>query len=183
MFTFVSVALLLFVNIFYSNLLVKRILKSGSGVVNYEEDISGRFRIIAWIQEIEKIKRNPYFGQGFGSAFLYRGPLGELMKGMDPHNSYITIAAKSGLIGLSAFFWIVFAFYKKGIKYLRILPETFLQKEMIFVLVALTDLLVFIGFNVELANCGSGMFIWIFMGIGLFLINYSPNNPVESSLV
>lgn len=181
-FLMVGSMLLLLANTFHSGLLIKRIIKSGTGVVQYQEDVTGVFRLFVWVQEIAKIKTHPWLGEYFGSSFRFWAPGAVLFKGLDPHNAYITIALKMGLIGLTVFLWVVGFFYWGSLKYVRANRGTHGQEILLFVLVTLANLLIFIGFNAELSNAGSGVFIWILMGIGLFLMRPAPNaKPVAQS--
>jgi O-antigen ligase len=173
-FIIIGCLLLLVLNFFHSGLLIKRILKSGGGIVKFQEDLTGTFRLFVWIQEISKIQKNPWLGEYFGSSFQFWAPSGELFKQLDPHNAYITIALKIGLIGLVAFLGIVLTFYRECLKYLKIIKNHQEQGIILFILVALADLLVYIGFNAELENTGSGVFIWILIGMGLFFMSRKP---------
>lgn len=173
-FLIVGCILLLVLNAFHSGLLIKRVLKSGSGIVNYQEDVTGTFRLFVWIQEIAKIKSNPWLGENFGSSFQFWVPGGGLFKGLDPHNAYITIALKTGLIGLATFLWVVCFFFRESLKYIRANRGSQEQGILLFVLVGLADLLIFIGFNAELSYTGSGVFIWILMGMGMTWMRLFP---------
>jgi O-antigen ligase len=107
-----AVALLIFIIPDISD----NLFKAFSGVVNIEEDSTGYWRYVVQSSALLQGMETPILGQGFGGYFEFYVPeLGQVVE-YPPHNMYIFIFLKSGLIGvilcLVMLFSIIFATIK-----------------------------------------------------------------------
>ncbi|MEF3279931.1 MAG: O-antigen ligase family protein [Elusimicrobiota bacterium] len=85
-------------------------------------------RINFWKAGIEIFEKNPIYGTGKGTITHYLKPYFE--KGLIDntahcHNSYITSAAETGIIGVGFFVFIIFYFLRKYLKVAREFNEDF----------------------------------------------------------
>lgn len=88
-----------------------------TGIIIFPNNFSNRFfsifdlsegsnseRLINWKQSLEIIKNNPVFGVGIGNYSLSVKPSADYREPIYSHNTFLDIAAESGIISL--FFWI-----------------------------------------------------------------------------
>jgi O-antigen ligase len=66
-----------------------------SGTIGFADDSNARFRFEAWAEAIGRFLKNPLWGEGYGVPFSF------IFADLDvrPHNTYLTILYKMGLIG------------------------------------------------------------------------------------
>ena len=79
------------------------------------EQFSGMGRIHIWKEAIAIIRDYPVFGCGL-NTYTEIGPKYKVDWGGYPHNCYLQMAAETGLVGLLAFLWLVFNFFKEALK-------------------------------------------------------------------
>jgi len=138
---------------------------------------NARWRLIAWSGYVNKSLEKPLLGHGFGKVFIPETLVEEISwsppKGedwVDPHNSYLSILFRTGIIGLIIFFIIIFRFFKLSIKFIK---ECDNEKIRIYVASLLTIIVVILGisfFDVVLERPFFGIFLWINMGLVISLI-------------
>jgi len=83
-----------------------------TSAAQYDDDVSGRYRLAEWGTAIEQIKKHPLTGIGLGSSITFANPMfsptsnsyGFIFSTFYIHNSYIWFALKIGLIGACLFF-------------------------------------------------------------------------------
>ena len=138
---------------------------------------NARWRLMAWSDYVNKSLEKPLFGHGFGKVFMpetlvkeidWSPPKGE--DWVDPHNSYLSILFRTGVIGLIIFFIIIFRFFKLSIKFIK---ECDNERIRIYVASLLTIIIVILGisfFDVVLERPFFGIFLWINMGLVISLI-------------
>lgn len=134
-----------------------------------------RWRLSTWSGFVKKSLEKPILGYGFGKVFIpktlegkWSPPEGE--NWVDPHNSYLSILFRTGVIGLIIFFIIIFRFFKLSIKFIK---ECDNEKIRIYVASLLTIIIVILGisfFDVVLERPFFGIFLWINMGLVISLI-------------
>ena len=136
-----------------------------------------KWRIILWKDIIKKSMQKPILGYGFG--MLYNN---ETLKNMgwgygddvgflDPHNSYLSILYRTGIVGLLIFLLFIISFFIKMIKFLRGCQDLAISVYMISVLSAIIFILVISFFMVVLEGPFLGIFLWVFIGLALSLAN------------
>lgn len=76
-------------------------------------------RIKLWKEALRMIKDYNFTGSGLNTySIVARNYKSFYWGGVYPHNSYLQMAAETGLFGLVAFFWVLFIFFKIGLRYL-----------------------------------------------------------------
>ncbi len=85
---------------------------------------SNRERLLRWGTAIMMFLRHPILGNGYGSfAFSYiNNPelLGNISRyQMGAHNEYLQLLAETGILGFSAWMWIIISFFAYGLKLLK----------------------------------------------------------------
>ena len=127
---------------------------------------------------LKELFKKPLFGWGFGRPF--RSPTleslgwgaGEEDGWIDPHNSHLNIAYKSGIIGYVIFLLIIASFFKKTIRLLlRMRKDDKIKLYIGGLLTCVVNILVLSFFEVVLEGPFMGSFLWISMGLIVALEN------------
>jgi O-antigen ligase len=82
-----------------SDSMMQQISHAFAGVLNPVQDDTGRWRLFLQLSAIEQGLKTPFVGQGYGGYYYFEAP------GMEPilappHNQYIELFLKAGLVGL-----------------------------------------------------------------------------------
>jgi len=86
------------------------------------------WRLKGWANLFDQsLTNNPVFGEGFGA---YYNIYGIEYEGVPPHNDWLIIFSKMGLIGLAMFILIVYRFYRIGFMYIRLSKDKMNQAYM-----------------------------------------------------
>lgn len=135
------------------------------------------WRLIVWKDIIKKSMQKPILGYGFGMLYnndtlkdmgwAYGADTGFL----DPHNSYLSILYRTGILGISIFLLFIVSFFVKAINFLRKFQDRQTSIYMIGILSSVVFILVISFFMVVLEGPYLGIFLWIFIGLALALIN------------
>ena len=150
-------------------------------------------RFLIWLSSLETIRQSPLWGEGIGTYGLYYpSSQGAVLaqkryqkyipytnKSINAHNDYLHIGGEIGIIGLAAFLWIIFAFYKNTLNGLLRSQN----RERIFLLIGfiggvtvlLVDALVSFPFHI----IQNGMLFWLILGLTVVVIKGAPE--VEGS--
>jgi len=84
------------------------------------ETASNVMRLLEYSQAVDAARQSPVLGKGFGSAFVIVDPfVGQ--RSVDPlvHNYYLYITVKMGLVGLAAFIFLIWRFFRTTLPPLR----------------------------------------------------------------
>jgi len=137
-----------------------------------------RWRLMVWNDFINKSLEKPVFGYGFGKAFMSETVIEEfgfLPPGgedwTDPHNSYLSILFRTGIVGLIVFFIIIFRFFKLSISFISKCGN---EKIRVYIASILTTIVFILGtslFMVVLEGPFLGVFLWINMGLVISLMS------------
>ena len=89
----------------------------------YHADANAQFRLIRWHLALETWFSSPIFGVGFGTDILPNwllsiDELNTFNYGM-PHNTYLTILARTGLVGLALFVFAIVWFLYRAYRLMR----------------------------------------------------------------
>ncbi|CUT00830.1 O-antigen ligase family protein [Candidatus Chrysopegis kryptomonas] len=140
-------------------------------------DPNAHWRYLYWSNTIKAITENP-IGLGFAYSLTnlapwevwYENPRELIYRSslrLDPHNSYIAILARTGVLGFTFFLIFLLTSFAIILKNLKII------KNKNYLLVALFSnfvaVFVFAFFNVTLEGPYHGVFFWIWLGISLIL--------------
>lgn len=141
------------------------------------DDPNANWRYLYWSNVINALSKNP-IGLGFSYSLSNLAPWEVWFDNpreiffrssvrLDPHNSYIAILARLGLIGFSFFFIFLLLTFLFLLKSLKIKND---QKYLLLASFSnFTAIFLFAFFNVTLENPYHGIFFWIWLGILLIL--------------
>ena len=74
-------------------------------------------RLLAWQGAFDTFAANPVMGKGIGlgvASVLFRAPSGQMQMLTDAHNTWLSVAAQSGLLGLSAVAALIVHVLRRG---------------------------------------------------------------------
>ena len=94
----------LMVLVFY-NIIEDRVLS----VINFEQDKSSLGRLQAWYSTVLIILKNPYWGYGFDTYYLYQYDVMSyyIVEVPHPHNAYLRTIQEMGLIGAFIYYYLI----------------------------------------------------------------------------
>lgn len=82
----------------------------------YREDYSANWRILAWLEELDRIRQRPILGSGFGNRLtLYEPHLG--WQDLPSHNGHLEILSRQGMVGYLAFWALLIALLRSAIRH------------------------------------------------------------------
>jgi O-antigen ligase len=86
-----------------------------SGVMESDNDANAQFRLLAWEEAVDRFRAEPILGEGFGVPFIFE------RSGFDvrPHNTYLTVLYKMGILGAGPLLLLVGGFQLHGWRMLR----------------------------------------------------------------
>jgi len=128
------------------------------------ETASNVMRLLEYSQALDSARQAPLTGKGFGFAFVIVDPfLGGRTVDMLVHNYYLYITLKMGLIGLAAFFFLFWRFFRATIPPLRD-EHDWLSRTWLIAAIAMTvQVLVICLTNYSLNDANTGAtfaFLW-----------------------
>jgi O-antigen ligase len=140
-----------------------------SGTVNYSEDDNANFRLLAWLEALHRFSEQPMTGEGFGIPFTFE------LSDLDPrpHNTYLTVLYKMGLIGLAPLLALLFWLHWQGWKTLRSLKR---EREALFLYALLVAQLAMAAFgllNLLLESPFLACIYWLILGMGIRLLQWT----------
>ncbi|MFA6357096.1 MAG: O-antigen ligase family protein [Candidatus Omnitrophota bacterium] len=141
------------------NARVKSTLKIDAG--------STPIRLKLWKEALRITRDYPLFGCGL-NTYSKIGPKYKSFDwgGVYPHNSYLQMSAEIGLIGLFAFLWVLFSFFKVGLRH-------FNQKKDYLALGLLAGILAFLVhafFDTHLYSLQLVVLFWYMLGLTVAVI-------------
>jgi O-antigen ligase len=147
------------------------------------EEVNVAWRAMFWLNVCSLWLSRPFVGVGFAHDFFNEDPL-HLMLGNhdDPHNSYLAILARTGLVGLFFVMAASMLFVRLMISVLR---RSSSQQTIVLASCLLTSfsaIACFAAANVTLESPYHAMFFWLFIGMGMFLADNDPASPDNSGI-
>ena len=151
-------------------------------------------RIFIWQRTLEMIRDHPIRGVGIGNFKIeyprYRSVAEREISGgrtriERTHNDFLQIAAETGIIGISAFLWIVVLSLRNGIKVLSSHAGSIWKAVTIALLGGLIAIMVNALFNFPLLNPTPAVYFWIIVA-SLALISSSgrlKRNLIEPRII
>jgi O-antigen ligase len=123
-------------------------------------------RKILWQEASNIIKDYPLIGCGF-NTYATVGPRYRLdsSTGCYPHNSYLHMAAETGLLGLGAFIWIMVALYKTSLANLKTINDKFYNALLLGLLAGLSGFLLHSLVDTNIYALQLGNLMWFIMGL------------------
>ena len=77
---------------------------------DYIVDESANWRVLAWLQEFERIREKPVFGSGFGNRLTLS--IGNQWRHLPSHSGHIEVLSRQGLVGYLIFLFLLFTILK-----------------------------------------------------------------------
>ena len=114
---------------------------------------------------------HPIIGNGYGAfAMLYQEDValtGEYVAQfqLGVHSEYMQILAEQGSLGLIAWFWVILAFFRFGVRALRRIRDTFFRSLVLGIMAAELSLLVHFLVNNLLNGDAIGIPFWVLYGL------------------
>lgn len=132
-------------------------------------------RLNLWREALLIIKDFPVVGTGLNTytpvAVKYAL---SAQTGIYAHNSFLQMAAETGIAGLGAFFWFLTAFFRRGLRLLRQKPEPVLRG----ILAAIVVLLVHSLIDVNLYALQFVILFWFLIGVGVGYMRFLETSAV-----
>jgi len=126
--------------------------------------LSGNNRLGYWKRSLSIIKDYPLFGSGLNTYALIEGRYRNGWGGY-PHNSYLQMAAETGLVGITVFLWMLFVLFRDSFKALKKIGN---QQHKIFffsLLTGLSGFLIHSFFDTNFYSVQLGSLMWIMFGV------------------
>jgi O-antigen ligase len=146
-------------------------------VVNFGYDLSSIGRLQAWIASAVLIKDDPLFGYGF-DAFRYlrdRVFVAYFVILPHPHNTYLTLALETGVIGLLLYISFYFKAFYYSIKMRRHSTDSSLNKYYDGMQLTFVGFLVAFMFEPYFTVLGSITFVlWIIIALSYYFMHNKP---------
>ncbi|HZK40941.1 MAG TPA: O-antigen ligase family protein [Atribacterota bacterium] len=152
-----------------------------------EGSSSMQCRFLIWLSSLETIRQSPILGKGIGTYGInfplsqgivlekerYKKYIPYTNKSINAHNDYLHIGGEIGIIGLGAFLWVIFAFYKNILNGLLRSQN----RERIFLLIGfiggVTALLAHALFSFPFHIISNGMLFWLILGLSVVIVKGS----------
>jgi O-antigen ligase len=140
--------------------------KQFSAFLNPDMDPTGSWRLYGWRWEMNKVFSNPFWvliGQGFGGYYEWYFTLTDDVIRTAPHNVYVQLWSKQGIVGLGLYLIAAFSFFKQGFQFL-VQSRNEMRRSIMMIL-----MLVIFG---NMVNQIGGQFVvgsWVVMALGTIL--------------
>jgi len=152
------------------------------------EKLSTSYRIVVWQEALSIIKDYPIFGTGL-NTYTQVGPKYKIHQigGMYPHNSYLHMAAETGILGLAAFLWFLWVIFRRGWRLLRHLHRVAMTDNndynlILGLMAGLFGFLINAFFDTTLYAIKLVSVFWIACGILIVVYNVTEQKLIESTL-
>lgn len=137
------------------------------------DEPNAAWRFVMWIRLLTLWSSSPIFGVGFSYDFATQEPWGVMTEErIDPHNSYVAILARTGIVGLGLVLYVLWSVGRLLIRLKRGMRQNsdlFLADSL---LGCLTAVAVYASMNVILETPYHGIFFWLLMGMAGTLAEY-----------
>jgi O-antigen ligase len=142
------------------------------------------FRILAWSQIISSISEYPggwFIGLPMGTPFYWLGTGKKIYENLLPHNDYLAIVARVGVLGFTGYFLILLRFFTTSRRFavstkrISDIPEG-----LVIFITVLIFLLFFVGINAELRAYASHFWVWLLLGFGIKILRRKGKQHFEN---
>jgi len=129
-----------------------------------------------WREASHIIKDHPLTGCGLNTySIVAPGYKVTEKTGFYPHNSYLHMAAETGLLGLGAFLWIIIALFRTSLKRLREITDDFHGAFLVGALAGLFGFLLHSFVDTNFYSLQLGGLMWFVMGLVIAIQKISLN--------
>lgn len=133
------------------------------GMFTYGTDPTGTWRLAGWAEAARRFLQRPLIGEGLGGSFSWVLPDGRRVE-VAPHNTFLTVLVKMGLLGLGLLLWVNLVFYRRALRSFRALESDGEKMPLLWSLVSHAMFSVYGFFNLLLESPFLALFYWVFMG-------------------
>jgi len=144
---------------------------------------TGQWRFVLWSETIDKVRSDDrlVYGYGFGMNLAYLAGGVEASGNLNsdplrsPHNSYLDVFARMGVIGISLWIALWVGWYWRLVQGCRRLAQRGLyvrRRVAVLCLMTVTAALVASFFDPSLEGAQTAALLWIAFGIGLVVTNF-----------
>lgn len=147
---------------------------SGADAVEaFQFTSTARFRQDAWAEAWTRVSDHPMFGEGFGKPFVFYDSVQRRWWTDDvrPHNAYLTILYKMGVLGFAAFALVHLAFYRAVYRALRRDRPPAVTSYVSGLMSALVGMQVYACFNLLFESPFVAVVYWSVMGLIISLMH------------
>ena len=155
---------------------VKVISQKYETVVQLSDEPNAAWRFLMWLQLVKLWTGAPVFGVGFAYDFGAQDPWGAahaLDRRIDPHNSYVALLCRTGIIGFGL---LLFAAWYTVRGLLRLKRCTGQPQQKMFLVDCLLGCFLAVSvyalMNVTLETPYHGIFFWLLIGITALMANH-----------
>lgn len=145
-----------------------------SGTLNYSDDPNATFRLMAWFEAFQRFSASPALGEAYGIPFTFEIDASDAR----PHNTYLTVLYKMGVLGLAPLLLLLAGFHWKGWKNLRRLGSTEEAPVLYALLIGQLLMSLFGVLNLLLESPFLASIFWLTIGIGLRMMS-APAVPIR----
>ncbi|MCK4428559.1 MAG: O-antigen ligase family protein [candidate division Zixibacteria bacterium] len=166
-----------------TNILLKDTLTRASTILTPEEDPNSLHRLAMWGEVLNRTARKPLVGEGFGAPFsIFFGSKSYdySERRLHPHNSFLWILNRMGIVGFGILFFLILKFYSSAIKAYKSMSPGKSKAYLLALMSCHVCICIFAFFNVVLEGPFMGIFFWIIMGLTMALININKNELGEN---
>lgn len=96
-------------------LITRSVQGLASGVLHSNTDVYWQYRLLAWKEAWSRFEKAPLTGEGFGVPFVFE--LADV--DVRPHNTFLTVLYKMGIIGFSPLLALLVCFFWHGLRAVR----------------------------------------------------------------
>jgi O-antigen ligase len=148
-----------------------------SGTLNYSDDANATFRLMAWYEAFQRFIASPALGEAYGIPFTFEIDSSDAR----PHNTYLTVLYKMGVLGLIPLISLLATFHWKGWKNLRRLGATPEAPVLYALLIGQLLMSLFGVLNLLLESPFLASLFWLTIGIGLRMM-LAPAPPLQQKV-
>jgi O-antigen ligase len=133
-----------------------------SGVFHSGDDANSQFRFLAWAEAFGRFLAEPITGEGFGLPFIF-----EQSQGLDPrpHNTFLTILYKMGLLGFIPFSLFLSSLFVKGWQGFQAARRNPNAPYLHLLLLVLFGMCLYGGLNLLLESPFLAVGFWVLVGL------------------
>ncbi|MCB9757536.1 MAG: O-antigen ligase family protein [Candidatus Omnitrophica bacterium] len=126
---------------------------------------SGAGRVGFWGETLHVIGVAPLFGTGLNTYSKAAERYNQHWTGYYSHNCYLQMLAEIGVVGLGAFFWVVFVLIRTSLGALRKMPLNFYSSVLAGLLAGWVGFLVHSALDTNFYSTKLANLMWIIMGL------------------
>lgn len=138
-----------------------------SGTLNYSDDSNATFRLLAWFEAFQRFSASPVLGEAYGIPFTFAIDESDAR----PHNTYLTVLYKMGLLGLAPLLALLAGFHWNGWKSLRLMSSFSQATSMYGLMLGQLLMCLFGVLNLLLESPFLASIFWLTIGIGLRMMS------------